>query len=401
MPRELRAALVAAILVAAVAWWAGSLNRKPARDPDPRASTLLTGPSGARGIATTLEALGTRVVRLRAPLATALPPSQVDSGALLLVLDPMSRSGVRASAALAGRHAEHDLLLAGGGSDGALQCLGWKRRALGDSLPIVARGVPAGSRPPAWSRAVLEPVAGPASVLRGGVADDADVTCTLPVPQRTDTLLAMADGRPVAIRLGFGRGRTTTLVAEGNLFRNERARATQAGVLAVSLIGERRLVYVDEFVHGFDDGRDLAGVALAWAAGRPTGVAVLHLALAGIVLLLTWSVRRAPPRPLPSPPRRSAAEHVEALAGALAAAGGRATAVRLLVRGLRRRLGESGAAMAREPDAAWLARQQVETADADARSALATLGDALVEPTESAVLGAARAAETFHAALRR
>jgi hypothetical protein len=62
----------------------------------------------------------------------------------------------------------------------------------------------------------------------------------------------------------------------------------------------------------------------------------------GLLVLLASAFRFGPPRPLDDRRRRSALEHVTALATALSSAQGHDTAIRLLVRGMGRRLSPDG-----------------------------------------------------------
>jgi hypothetical protein len=78
---------------------------------------------------------------------------------------------------------------------------------------------------------------------------------------------------------------------------------------------------------------------------RRTGLghAVLQCALAALGLLLLLGRRFGAPVPPPPAERRSPLEHVEALAGAYRQSGARATARRLLVAGMARRMGRKAA----------------------------------------------------------
>jgi hypothetical protein len=173
-------------------------------------------------------------------------------------------------------------------------------------------------------------------------ADSRVVSCTAPVPQRIDTVLTAA-GRPVVLRLDLGGGRTVTLVADDRLFANRVVRESAAGEVALGLIVPRyRRLIVDEYHHGFDASGSLAGATLDWTLHSPWGWAIWQLVAVGIIALLAAGVRFGPARQAIERRRRSPLEHVRALATALAAARGHDVAVRLIVQGLRRRLGRSG-----------------------------------------------------------
>jgi hypothetical protein len=98
--------------------------------------------------------------------------------------------------------------------------------------------------------------------------------------------------------------------------------------------------------------------------------------------------------------RRSPLEHVRALATALRAARGHDVAVKLLVRGLRRRLSRDGR-LTRDPVDRWVAQLQDRVRTPRARAAVARLG-AFTRPGASAedVLAAANAVEEVWQELR-
>ena len=116
-------ALVGLGVLAVLVLMAGALGQRENRAPsaDPRASSLLTGPLGARALADGLTRLGVEVRRQRRPLRRLAAERGSDSATALLLLDPLNQ--VRGTAAMAvldwsrgpGRR---DLLLAGPGAAG-------------------------------------------------------------------------------------------------------------------------------------------------------------------------------------------------------------------------------------------------------------------------------------------
>ena len=156
-----------------------------------------------------------------------------------------------------------------------------------------------------------------------------------PAP-RYDTYTA-AFGMPV------GRGRVA-VVSDPDLLRNDVLRECKwnAGVTAVRMLewadplGGRRLVF-DEFHQGFGRHASVTRAMRHVLLETPGGRVLAHLAAAALVLLAAAGVRAIPPRPRGRIERRSALEHVGALAKAYEQAGATRTAARRLLRGIRRR----------------------------------------------------------------
>jgi hypothetical protein len=136
-----------------------------------------------------------------------------------------------------------------------------------------------------------------------------------------------------------------------------------------------------------------------WSRGSPWGWAGWQLAAVGLLVLLTGAIRFGPPRPLNDRRRRSPLEHVTALATALSAARGHDVAIRLLIRGLARRLAADGRMPA--DSTRLLARLQPIVRTDRGRAALAQLRT-LVAPGQPAdsVLAAANAVEDVWQDLR-
>lgn len=386
--------LVGAGVVLVLAVSAGLVGIRQARlgDADPRRSIFLAGPSGARGFAEALRRLGVRVEAFRRPLAaydTVAPP-----GTLTAFLDPSLE--LDAHDGLTVSELRTDLLLSGTGAATAFRCFGWDvRTRYADSLPIA---------PPAHSeagpfprvRAVLARRTSPVVVDSSDGVDGAPVRCTAPEARVVDTLLRIADGRPVAVRAELRDGRTVTLVADGRLFTNRTLRMSPAGPFALGLVVPRyRRLVVDEYHHGFEDTRSLSGATLEWTLRSPWGWAILQLAGVGVVALLTAGVRFGPIRSGIERRRRSPLEHVRALATALAAARGHDVAIGLIVQGLRRRLSAPGRSH-RGEIGAWLEGLAPAIRTTDGRAALDTLRSVTHRPASAEdVLRAADAVETL------
>jgi len=360
-------------------------------DADTRRSTYLTGPSGAKGWADGLTALGVRVEHFRRP-TDALGP--LDSATVFAVLGPAvplePREGARLSTLPA------DLLLAGPAADAAIACLGYRVTPRHRGSVALRAPPEAENRPMPYVRAELVHHLASTVVDSSNRYDGGRVSCTVPVPDRVDTVLRTLGDRPVVLRLGYPGGRTTILVADDGLFRNRTLRHTAMGPIALGLVTPRyRRVVVDEFHQGFATSASLAGAAFQWSLRSPWGWAAWQLALVGVIALFAAGVRLGPARPVIQRRRRSPLEHVRALATALAAARGHDTAVRLMVQGLRRRLSRAGRAGPADLDR-WVAALAPAVRTDRGREALAVLtARATRPPSSQGVLEAANAVETL------
>jgi hypothetical protein len=383
---------LAAALLALLAVAAAMLGSRRARnaDTDPRRSSYLAGPNGASGWAEALGRLGVRVERFRRP---ALSLGPMDREAVFAVLGPARRLDAREGAHLAALPG--DLLLAGEDADAAMICLGY-RISTRSSDPAALKAPPrAEERPMPRARAELVRHLATVIVDSSAANDGRRVTCSVPVPERVDTLLRTMNDRPVAIRIDYPEGRTVTLVADDALFRNRTLRETAAGPIMLGLIAPRyRRVIIDEYHQGFAaSGTSLAGATLAWSARSPWGWIVWQLVALGVIALVASGVRFGPARQVILRRRRSPLEHVRALATALAAAQGHETAVRLMAQGLRRRLSHAGRIGPADLDR-WLAGLASSVRTERGRAALATLTEASSgSPTSAGVLEAANAVE--------
>lgn len=392
---ELAIGLTALAVLAALI---GVLDRQQKRAPseDPRRSTFLTGPHGARALADALERLHVRVRRYRRP-ASELATYEPDSTArLLAILDPSTpirpaeiEHYLDYSASVGGP----DLLLAGPGTGRLMRCFGYANQS-GDSAQAVRPGAERGDSTP-WVDAVL---AGSSEIVvtdSSGTMDATVMSCAVPPIASAETLLVTRTGRVEALRLHRADlDRSITLVADGTLFSNRQLRNTDAGPFALSLIaGRYEEVIIDETHHGYQTRGSLAGATLRWSEHSPWGWAVWQLVLLGTVALVMSGVRFGPTRPAVPRERRSPLEHVRALATALAAAKGHDVAVGAIVRGLRRRLSP---AVQRSPasTAQWLDSLQNSARSSRARGAAMELKD-LTRPGQpsTGVLRAANAVE--------
>jgi len=226
----------------------------------------------------------------------------------------------------------------------------------------------------------------------------------VPPFRSVDTLLASPQRRPVALLLQRADlDRRVILLADAELLRNRALRGSAAGPFALRLFrGRYQRVVFEEYHHGFGAQGSLAGAALAWSRRSPWGWAAWQLGVVGLLALLFAAVRFGPARPGIPRTRRSALEHVRALATALAAARGHDEAIGAIVRGLRRRL-IPAALRGRAPGdwRAWLAGLDRPAASPRVSASLAVLRE-LTRPGQpsSSVHRAANAVEDLWQDLR-
>ena len=373
---------------------------------DQRSSSFLTGPAGARGLADALQRLGIRVRRFRERTG-ALTGLRAERREALVVLDPtapLAPPEVGQIVEYLHGTAEQggDLVLAGRGAEPVMRCFGYKLSAdRYDPIAVAPPGVPPGVAPATVHRTLLathERVA-----IDSSRAFDLGVfRCPVPRLRAADTLLVAAGRRVAALRLSPEDARgTVTLVSDEELFRNRALRRTDAGPFALGLFAGRydRVVF-EEYHHGFGPAGSLAGAVFAWSLRSPWGWAVWQAAVAGLLAVVFSAFRFGPARSAIVRTRRSALEHVVALARALSAANGHDAAIGALVRGLRRRV-MPPAIRGRGDAERWLRQLDPSLLAPRGRAALASL-NTLTRPGQpgTAVLEAANAVEDLWEELR-
>jgi hypothetical protein len=390
-PRLELAIAVGALLVLATGVALLGSRRRPVENADPRRSTFVTSPDGARALAEALALLHVDVVRLRRRLDSAeLRPRAVAGGSVLAFLAPAEPLTGFDARQLARRvRAGGDLLLAGRSAGVAMTCFGLHATWLRDSVAVAVPGV-AGASPP-WVDAALAPLPDSAAADSAGIRRAAD--CAVAVT-RADTLLATPAGQAIALRLTAASGAVVTLVADGRLFSNRAMRQSAAGEFALGLFaGRYHQAIFDEYHQGFGPSGSLLGALLSWSVRSPWGWAGWQLAAVALLTLAAGAVRFGPARRAIERRRRSPLEHVRALANALAAARGHDVAITMQVQGLRRRLARGGAPV-RGPTGPWLEGLEANLRTSRARAAAATLRSLTGSPQQAAaVLRAAEAVE--------
>ena len=307
-------------------------------DLDPRRSTLLTGPEGAKGFADALERLGLRVERFRRRPAQLVTADTGDDPTVLALLGPVDRPDLLDATAIVAFAGRNDLLLAGPAANAVTRCYGYAARARPGGA-VVVPGLSAGGGNLKVRAVLARAASGTVSDSTAWGEDGRIARCRVPEPVRVDTLLRTTGGRVVALRLALAGGRAVTLVADDALFSNRAIRSSDAGPFALRLVaGRYRRILFDEYHQGFGPSGSLLRAVIAWSLGSPWGWAVWQLAAVGLITLVVAAVRFGPIRPVAGRKRRSPLEHVRALATVLGAARGHDLAVRLMVQGLRRRL---------------------------------------------------------------
>jgi hypothetical protein len=337
-PRRVLAVLAVLVVIAAL------LAPLPETAEAPGLSSFGAGPGGARGLYETLNRLGFRVDRALGPMRGELDPD-----AVWFVLAPEIQptatevhrllDAVRAGAGL--------VVLPETGSRLA-DSLGMRRAPV---VPLPGRGGRAQRDSIAYGRGLIAWVLRPLESAQDTVlTTTTGVRWFLSVATRYGT-------EPVVLGRTLGRGRII-VAANADLFSNAAVRDGEPAVRVVRLIewlledaGAGRTLRFDEYHHGFGTQASVTKVARRALLHTPAGRTALMLAVAAVVLLIAAGTRPIPPLPRQRIERRSPLEHVAALARAYREARANDRAVRLLVRGVRRR---HGGIQPRLDDAAWL-----------------------------------------------
>jgi hypothetical protein len=146
---------------------------------------------------------------------------------------------------------------------------------------------------------------------------------------------------PVVLGVPMERGRIV-MMSHGGLLANLHLRDAENAVLPVRMLewvapGRRPPLIFAEYHQGHGSHASVMGAVRRELFTTPVGRSVVHLLLAAGVLLLAVGVRPIAPRPRITTDRRSPLEHVGALAQAYGQVNATRTALRRLIRGLRRR----------------------------------------------------------------
>jgi hypothetical protein len=377
-------------------------GRQGSLTTDRRASSLVAGPHGTRALAEVWERSGGRVIRWRRrPQAL---PDNVVTGAIVAVIQPSRNVAVNDAFGLLELSDDRaHLLVAGLGVGAIYTCLGYD---LDFSILDAAR------------------VRGPSGVERRGVNStfkarpdtartvSAGLSERIPCPAipvaRVDRLLETTEGAPVLLRVHRRDSpRVILLLSDASLLGTLGLRAAELPeVLLLELRRHGRDLVFDEY-HHVGAGGSLWRSALTWSTGSPWGWLAWQLAIVSFLAFVFGAVRFGTVRRTLPRERRSALEHVKALATALASANGHDVAIASLVAGLRRRLasaqGEGGTRSRRgkrDDWKAWAEHLAERSPDPAAREAARRLA-AFAAPgqPDTAVRAAANAVEDVWEAL--
>ncbi|HEY3933896.1 MAG TPA: hypothetical protein VGL65_04695 [Gemmatimonadales bacterium] len=387
---ELFAGFAALIVLGVIAALAGG-SGEAATSTEFVPSTFVATPGGAEGLLDAITRLGIPIRRWRErPVGLASYASMPRQ--IMVILEPDLAHPISAPELLqlANYSATSDLLIAGHTADHLMRCFGYKV----DWHPFDSVRVSGlGSNPPKVG----------ANLVATNATTFADTTrtfdvgravCHVPVYQSVTTLLDSPRG-PLVIRLvRSDNGRQIILAADAGLFSNRDLRSTGAGVFVLGLFaGRYDRVTFDEYHHGYGGSGSLFAATVAWSRDSPWGWMAWQLAGVGVLALLFGAVRFGPAIPAIVRRRRSALEHVRALATALSAAHGHDEAVAALIQGLRRRLAPP-ALRTRSDWRRWLDHLMARSRSTDERAAIARL-QTLAEPGQpsSSVLDAANTVE--------
>lgn len=331
--RALMAALIVVVAVLAVL----ATPSEESNEGDVRPSTFRTTAHGANALFLTLEEVGIPVERRLAPYVDGEPLE--GPLALLAPMEPPTPEEVEAL--LYWVEEGGTLLYAVGAWDGPLlEALGLSVSPLApDSLSAFERASWEG-RPatPGYHR--LSAGTPPVEGFRWAFDDTAPA-----FEGPLEMLASTSAGDAVVVSYPLGEGRVVAWSDPAPLT-NRALRESGGAVLfaraAADAVPEGGALVFDEYHHGYRG--DGSAVAAVWRFLReaPAGHAALQLGLVGVLTLLFLGWRFGAPYPPPPVRRRSPLEHVEALAGAYRQAGARATARRLLLAGMARRLGRRG-----------------------------------------------------------
>jgi hypothetical protein len=314
------------------------------RSGDPRLSSYLAGPMGARALYETAARFGFAVSRRD---LTPDPGSITGTTIHAVLAPPMELTAGEAHAYLEAVRGGDALLYVYDGRTPLADSLGLSSTASGGILQVAEHDT-AGCRgrndliPSLWldGHVHLLGVRPRASAARHR-SEFAPLVSGLAQP---DAVVAYA-----ALGFSLGHGRVIA-VADPDLLRNDVIRRCRWGTDAIAMqmlewlrAGgpvPRTAIAFDEYHQGFAHSPSLIALVGGFLVGHPVGRAILLLVVAGLVLLLAAAPRALSPRDRETIERRDPLEQVDALAQAYEQVRASRTATARLLRGVRSRLGE-------------------------------------------------------------
>jgi hypothetical protein len=397
---SVRAEIGLALLLAlgiTVAVVAGKKSGAPAAMFE-RSSTFASGPSGSRGPFEVLQALGLKVERRRIPLFD-LNQEDRHHPRLLVIADiepweiPLESAEITQVATFV---RSGGAVFLAGYTGGIARCLPWAIRQQAayrpDSFPV-------------------EPVAGrdlpdvtnffqPRS---DSVQPGQGSNCPIFGAATTDTVVRTRSGRPVLLDLRYREAGRILFLADDGWLRNTAWKTTGVPYVIAPLMQSAAnddLVVFDEYHHGYA-ASSAVGLTVTWLLGTPVGWLLLQIIAVGLVWLAVSAFRFGPARGVIDRRRRSPLEHLDALAAGLESSGGSATALGLIVGGLRRRLSRTGGGPGARANEEWIAALTLAMPTAQGRGAVRRLREAFTKPGEGErVLAAANSVEDVWEELR-
>jgi hypothetical protein len=370
---------------------------------DPRLSSRLSGPNGAKGIHDIANRLGWKTQR-----RNTAPFDSIDSGTIIAELAPAIPLSERETSILLQRVREGASLLTVVERGTPLA------DSLGLSVDRVLTTVPI--EPPANLKCSTQEPKGVFSIL--GRAALIRPFSEKPTGQRAEYRIFAAskgytprDSRYAAIGFALGKGRVAA-VSDATFFRNDFLRVCRWG-LGISTIRmldylsegkapRRTRIVFDEFHQGFGPQPSVTRAAGTFLFGTSWGSLILQLIAASLVFLLAIAPRPIPPRPAPRVQRRSQFEHVEALSSAYQHISATRTVIADLLRGVRRRLGRQASTPGPQSESDEVFLRRVALSHPELSTEVAAVSDALSDRTSPArLLHAVAAIETIERTIKR
>jgi hypothetical protein len=366
---------------------------------DPRLSSTLAGPNGARGISDVARRLGWRTAQRKNK-----PFESITNETIMAVLDPPIPLSERETSALLQRVRAGGKLLAVL-ADGSPLADSLHLDVAGKFVALPLDTVTGLQCPSRESRSAFQ--------FMGRSAPIRPFSQSTHLPPGATVFLTskgVAVTRYGAVGFPLGKGRVIA-IADPNALRNDFIRVCRwgMGVTAVQMLeylsGDMKrgdvTIAFDEFHQGFGPQPSINRAAGRMLFGTAPGAMIVQVVAASLILLLAVAPRPIAPAPSPRVQRRSQFEHVEALSSAYRQIDATRVVTERLVRGLRRRLagGRMGSGRQSDTDAVFL--QQVASSHPVVSADVAIVSSALTRQSSSAeLIAAVEAIETIERTIK-